>query len=120
MRKAVSRDLRDVFSAPSREDAERLLDRLVAKYEAKAPKLAQWMEESVPEGFTVFAMPSSQRRRLRSTNLLEWINKEVKRRTKVATLFPNEASLLRLVSAILVEISEDWETGRRYLPMETD
>jgi transposase-like protein len=51
--------------------------------------------------------------------MLERLNKEIKRRTRVATLFPNEASLLRLVSAILVEITEEWETGKVYLNMET-
>ena len=58
--------------------------------------------------------------RLKSTNLVEWINKEILRRTRVATLFPNEESLLRLVSAVLVEISEEWKTGRRYLTPESD
>jgi putative transposase len=52
--------------------------------------------------------------------MLERVNKEIKRRTRVATLFPNEASLLRLTSAVLVEITEEWETGKRYLNMETD
>ena len=78
------------------------------------------MEHNVPEGFAVFAIPKAHRRRIRSTNLLEFVNKEIKRRTRVATLFPNDASILRLVSAVLVELSEDWETGRRYLPEETD
>ena len=62
----------------------------------------------------------AHQRRLRTTNLIEWLNKEVLRRTRVAMLFPNEASLLRLVSAVLVEITQDWETGRRYLPQEDD
>ncbi len=61
-------------------------------------------------------MPKNQRQKLRSTNMVERLNREIKRRTRVATLFPNEASLLRLVSAILSEISEEWETGKRYLP----
>jgi len=78
------------------------------------------MEENVPDGFAVYALPAPHRRRLRSTNLIEWLNKEILRRTRVATLFPNEASLLRLVSAVLIEITEEWETGRRYLPKETD
>jgi transposase-like protein len=119
-RKAVARDLRDVFNAPSREEAERLLGRVIAKHKKGAPRLAAWLEENVPEGFTVYGIPALHQRRLRSTNLLEWLNKETLRRTRVATLFPNEASLLRLVSAILVEVSEDWETGKRYLPKEED
>ena len=75
------------------------------------------METNVPEGLTVFELPASHRRRLRTTNMLERINQEIKRRTRVATLFPNEASLLRLVSAVLSEISDDWETGKTYLAM---
>jgi transposase-like protein len=62
-------------------------------------------------------LPENQRKKLRSTNMVERLNKEIKRRTRVATLFPNESSLLRLVSAILVETSEEWETGKRYLPI---
>ncbi len=67
-----------------------------------------------------YSAPLAHQRRLRTTNLIEWLNKEVLRRTRVAMLFPNEASLLRLVSAVLVEVTEDWETGRRYLPQEDD
>jgi putative transposase len=73
------------------------------------------MQSALPEGFTVFPLPKDQRRLLRTTNMLEHVNKEIKRRTRVATLFPNEASLLRLVTAVLMEISEDWETGKVYL-----
>lgn len=120
LRKTIARDLRNVFNAPDQEEAERLLGRVVAKYKKPAPRLASWLAENVPEGFTVFGIPTAHRRRLRSTNLVEWLNKEVLRRTRVATLFPNEASLLRLVSAVLVEISEDWETGKRYLPREEE
>ncbi len=58
------------------------------------------------------------RRRLRTSNLLERLSRELKRRTRVATLFPNEASLLRLASAVLAEVSEDWETGRAYISMD--
>ncbi len=76
------------------------------------------METNIPEGFTVFSVPENQRKKLRSTNMVERLNREIKRRTLVATLFPNEASLLRLVSAILSETSEEWETGKRYLPVK--
>ena len=76
------------------------------------------MEANIPEGLTVFALPVNQRRRMRTSNMLERLNRELKRRTRVATLFPNEASLLRLVSAVLVEVSEEWETGKIYLCMD--
>ncbi|MCA9170111.1 MAG: transposase, partial [Planctomycetales bacterium] len=74
----------------------------------------------VSEGLTVFELPASLRRRLRMTNVLERMNQEIKRRTLVATLFPNEASLLRLVSAVLSEQSEEWETGKVYLTIPTN
>jgi transposase-like protein len=78
------------------------------------------METNVPEGLAVFALPEPHRRRVRTTNALERLNRELHRRTRVATLFPNEASLLRLVSAMAAEISEEWETGRTYLNPESE
>ncbi|QDV38868.1 IS256 family transposase [Tautonia plasticadhaerens] len=120
MRKAVVASLRAVFDAPDRTEAERQLDIAVRKYRATAPRLAEWLEANVPEGLAVFALPPSHRRRLRTINMLERLNKELKRRTRVAGLFPNEASALRLVSAVAMEISEDWETNRRYLTMEPE
>ena len=66
---------------------------------------------------TVLELPKHHRQRLRTTNMLENLNRQVKRRTRVAGLFPNEASALRLVSAVLMEQSEEWETGKVYLTM---
>jgi len=81
-----------------------------------------WMETNIPEGLTVLdanlGLSAVARRRLRTTNALERVNKEIKRRTSVATLFPNEESILRLVSALLMEISDEWETGRVYITNE--
>lgn len=118
-RKEVAADLRGVFDSSELREAEERLQKMVAKYEKRAPKLAAWLEANVPEGLTVLSFPAEHRRRLRTTNGLERLNKEIKRRTRVATLFPNEASLLRLVSAVLMEISEDWETGKTYLTFTT-
>ena len=120
MRKEVASDLRSIFNAPNKTEAQRLLEIYVEKYQTKASRLSIWMEENIPEGLTVFRLPEHQRKKLRSTNMVERLNKEIKRRTRVATLFPNEASLLRLVSSILVETSEEWETGRKYLSMSAD
>jgi transposase-like protein len=117
LRKVVAADIRAIFNAPDRTEAERLLKLAVQKYASVQPKLANWMETNLPEGFTVFNYPVEHRRRLRTTNVLERVNKEIRRRTRVATLFPNEASCLRLVSALLMEISEDWETDKVYLSM---
>ena len=76
------------------------------------------MEENLPEGFAIFAFPESHRRLLRTTNGLERVNQEVRRRTRVCRHFPNEASCLRLVSAVLMEISEEWQTGKAYLTFD--
>ncbi len=111
--------IRAIFGAPDQAEAERQLDLLVERYRKSAPQLAVWAEENIPEGFAVFDLPAGHRKRLRTTNGLERLNKEIRRRTRVATLFPNEASLERLVSALLVEISEEWETGRIYISMES-
>jgi len=120
LRKQVAADIRNVFDAPDRTAAEQLLGQTVAKYHKPAPKLAAWMEQNIPEGLTVMTLTPDHQRRLRTTNMLERVNKELKRRTRVATLFPNDHSLLRLVSAVLCEISEDWETGKGYLNIETE
>lgn len=119
MRATVAADIRSIFNAPDKDEAQRLLEKFLTRYATSAPKLAEWAEEALPEGFTVFASPASHRRRLRTTNLLERVNEEIKRRTRVARLFPNEASCLRLVSAILMEISDDWQTAdKRYVVFE--
>jgi transposase-like protein len=115
MREEVARDIRTIFNAPDKAEAERFLEIAVEKYSKTASKLSGWLEQNIPEGLTVFSLPDNQRKRLRSTNMVERLNREIKRRTRVAGLFPNEASLLRLVTAILVETSEEWETGKRYL-----
>jgi putative transposase len=119
MKREAMDDLRGVFDAADQAAANEQLQRVVRKYEKSAPKLAAWMEENVPESLTVFRLPPSHRLRLRTTNMLERLNRELKRRTRVATLFPNEDSLLRLVTAILIEVSEEWETGKRYVTFET-
>ena len=79
-----------------------------------------WMERALPEGLTVFAVPSAHHRRLRTSNAVERLNKEIKRRTRVASLFPSTVSLICLVAAVAIEIAEDWETGRIYLTMDAE
>jgi putative transposase len=120
MRSQVTADIKAVFDAPDRPEAERLLAIAVKRHAPSAPRLAEWLEVNVPEGLTIFGLPRGHRRRLRTSNMLERLNEEIKRRTRVAGLFPSEASALRLVSAVLMEISEDWETNRRYLTMGPD
>jgi transposase-like protein len=118
-REEIGQAIRSLFASPDRAAAEQRLKQLVAHYAPTAPKLAAWMEENLPQGFTVFALPVAHQKRLRTSNAIERVNQEIKRRTRVARLFPNEASLLRLVTALLAEISEEWESGKIYLNMET-
>ena len=118
MKAQVAADIRAIFCAQNRAEAEALLKRAVQKYEKTAPKLAAWMEETLPEGLNVFAVPEAHRRLLRTTNVVERVNREVRRRTQVASIFPNEPACLRLVSALLMEISDDWQAGKAYLTFQ--
>lgn len=114
MRIEVASDIRAMFNAPDRSTAETYLQAAIQKYAKSAPGLSAWMEDNLAEGFTVFDFPLEHRRSIRTTNSLERVNKEIRRRTKVIGMFPNEASCLRLISAILMEISEEWQIGKRY------
>lgn len=115
-RAEVAETIRDVFNAPNLSEAQRLLKFGIEKYQKSNPKLAEWMEENIPEAFSVFTHADKKhRRKLRTSNPLERINREVKRRTQVVRIFPDVAACLRLVSAVLMEISEDWQTGDRYM-----
>jgi len=120
IRKRIGVELRAVWNARDRITADAELDRLVKNYADSAPKLARWLEQAIPEGLTVFSLPEGHRRRMRTANPIERaIQQEIKRRTRKIRVFPNEASLERLATAILVEIDEDWtSTTRTYINME--
>ena len=120
MKKEVAADIRAIFNAATKHGAEALLAAMVKKYEKRASRLATWMEANIPEGLTVFDFPMAHRRRIRTANSLERLNREVRRRSRVAVLFPNVASCLRLVTAVLMEMSEEWETGRTYLRLDVE
>lgn len=116
-RKAVAQGIRTIFNAPDKAQAMRLLTQAIEQWQKEAPKLAQWAEENLVEGLAVFDFPAEHRIRLRTTNGLERINKEIKRRTRVASIFPNMDSCLRLVSALLAEQDEEWLVSKVYLKM---
>ena len=117
MKSDVAAAIRAIFSAPTRAIADALLAQTVQAYAKTASKLASWLESAIPEGLTVFAFPTSHHQRLRTTNGLERLNQEIRRRTRVVGVFPNEASCLRLVTALTMETSDEWETGKVYLSM---
>ena len=120
IRKRIGAELRDVWNAGSLAKAETALAELVADYRDTAPALAAWLEEAVPEGLAVFSLPSPHRRRLRTSNPMERaVQQELKRRTAKVRVFPNEESLERLVSAVLVEVDDKWAAaGKAYIKWE--
>jgi putative transposase len=119
-RKEIANTIRPIFQAPNRIEAERLLKQACEATQKTNPKFAQWMEVNIPEGLTCFAFPDQHRRRIRTTNMVERNNRELKRRTKVATLFTSEKSIERLVSALLMEQDEAWINEKTYLTMSGD
>ena len=114
-REGVARVIRSIFNAPNRDEATRLLSAAIASWGTDNPKLAAWAESNLQEGFAAFGLPEAHRVRMRTTNGLERLNKEIKRRTRVACLFPNPESCLRLVSALLCEQDEQWQCAKIYL-----
>jgi putative transposase len=118
-RKELTADLRGVFAAPDRRSALELASCVADRWRGKGhEKVACHLEEHIEECLACLAFPESHRRRIRTTNGLERFNQELKRRTRVVRIFPNRESCLRLVTALAVEHSEEWVTGRRYLDME--
>jgi putative transposase len=117
-RKELAAGLRGVFSAPTREAALELAEQLAERWRQSHPKVAEHLEEHVEECLACLAFPESHRRRIRTTNGLERLNQEIKRRTRVVRIFPNREACLRLVTALAQEHSEEWISGRRYLNME--
>jgi len=102
----------------SYDEAREALDALAADLEPEHPKLAEWLEVDGEETLSCFHFPPEHWLRIRTTNGVERVNQELKRRTRVVRIFPNPGSCLRLASALLKEYHEDWITGRRYLRME--
>ena len=107
--------IRDIFNSPSLADAETMVTRVAQRFAKENFQWVKWLEENIAEGFTVYRFPRSTHKKIRTVNGLERVNKEIRRRTRVVGIFPNEDSVLRLTSAILAEIHEEWLTGRQYL-----
>lgn len=120
MKSKVAFDIRSIFDAPSLAEAKRLQNLVIEKYKDSAPDLTKWIEENLYEGLTCFSFPREYWRRIRTSNMLERVNREIARRTKVASIFPNEASCERLVAAILMEISDEWQSAPVYLTIKQE
>ena len=109
--------VRTILTAPDRETAVMLLNETLAAYETKAPKAMAILEAGFDDAIAVLALPEKYRKRLRTTNGVERLNEEVRRREKVIRIFPNRASALRLIGALLMEIDDKWASGKKYLDM---
>ena len=111
-------ELRWLYDRRSLEEAQRDLGQWLKRWANRYPRLCAWVEESIEETFTFYRWPLAHHKHLKSTNMLERLNQELKRRTHVIRIFPNGASCLRLVRALAVEIHENWIEQHRYLNME--
>ena len=115
MRKEIAQSIRDIYQAISLEEAKTRIQKTIDEYKEKASRFVEWLEENFEEGLTFYRFPRDHWKKIRTSNCLERVNQEIKRRTSIARLFPNEESCKRLVTAILVEIHEDWISGKRYM-----
>jgi transposase-like protein len=111
-------ELRWLYDRKNLEEARRDLGVWLTKWQARYPKLCNWVEENIEETFTFYRWPLAHHKHLKSTNMLERVNEELKRRSHVIRIFPNPESCLRLMRALAVEIHEDWIEQHRYLNME--
>jgi len=120
MEKSVADDIRQVFNATDLKQALQRKKELVEKYRSDAPQLSKWIDENIEDGLTVFSMPEKHRLKLRTTNGMENLNRQIKRRTRIIGVFPNELALERLSSALLMEQDEEWLCGKNYLDMDVE
>jgi putative transposase len=97
--------------------AKKVKDQIIDKYETKASKAATLLDDAFDDITAVLAIPLKYLKRLRTTNGVERLNQEVRRRERVIRIFPNEASVIRLMGALLMEQDEKWQTGRKYFDM---
>ena len=110
-------ELRWMYERRDLEEARRDLKAWLEKWAAKYPKLCEWVETNIEQTWTYYRLPLAHHKHVKSTNLLERFNQEIKRRTLVVRIFPNESSCLRVIRAIAAETHEEWMEGSRYLNM---
>lgn len=116
-RKNIVKALHYIWEPDDLKTARERIRKVVALYQDKHPKVADIIEEGAEETLTILALPEEHRKRLATNNLLERLSQSVKQRTRLVRIFPNRDSLLRLITAVLQEIHEEWITGHRYLNM---
>ena len=115
MRGELCEAVKEIYQAIDAEEARGRLKRTVEKYKGKASRFCDWLEEQFVEGLAFFQYPKEHWKKIRTVNVVERLNQEQKRRTRVARLFPSIESCERLVITIAMRIHEEWATGKRYL-----
>ena len=111
------RELRWLYDRRDLNEARKDLAGWLKRWQDKYPKLCNWVEDNIGETLSFYSLPLGHHKHLKSTNMLERLNEEIKRRTHVVRIFPNEQSCLRLVRALAVETHENWIEAHRYLDM---
>lgn len=111
-------ELRWLFARQNRKEAHQDLQAWLTKWAPRYPKLTDWVEANIGETLNYYSLPQPHHKHLKSTNMLERLNEEIKRRTRVVRIFPNPASCLRLIRALCAEVHESWLEDHRYLNME--
>lgn len=114
----LKEDIRKLYEAVDLESAKKTRIQIMNEYEDKAPKAVSLLDEAFDDITAVLILPLRYRKRLRTTNGVERLNEEIRRRERVIRIFPNEASMTRLMGALLMEQSEKWQTGRKYFDMD--
>lgn len=117
MRVEIADTMRDIFNSPTLETAREMVRQAKENYKKRAPEFVKWLESNIEEGLTVHQFPKEHWKKIRTSNGMERVNREIKRRTRVAVMFPNKESALRLVTGVIIEIHEEWVTGKLYLDM---
>jgi putative transposase len=118
MRPEIHEAVKEIYGAQDRAEAEGRLKKVVERLSGKASKFCNWLETNFIEGLTFYDFPKKHWKKIRTVNAVERINKEQKRRTRVAGLFPSVESCERLVVSIGIRIHEDWSTGKKYIDIE--
>jgi putative transposase len=117
MRKEICSCVREIYQAIDKTEAEMRLRKAVKSYEGKASKFCEWLEEHFREGLTFFDFPKEHWQKIRTVNVVERINQEQKRRTRIVRLFSSIESCERLVVTIAMRIHEEWGSGKKYMNM---
>ncbi len=118
-KKLVSKYVKQIYSSPTKEMALKISSMVADRFRDKYPRVSRLLDEHIEETLAFYDFPEHHRRKIRTTNLIEGtLNSQLKRRSKVVGIFPNRESCIRYACCLLMEIDEDWQTGRRYMRME--